>query len=523
MGGLGPFDYTLYEESCGLEWKNWHRSFEWYLKANHIEEDSDKFVKLLHLAGRKVQELYSTLPVPPSVNQIARGPLATGLIPHLTDYEMALAKLNEFFEPKKNSTYERHMFRVLKQEKGEQIGIFAMRLRVQAEKCEFGTALEENIKDQIIEKCLSTKLRRELLKLGEVSLDKILKQAKIFEAIEEQSKTFDQPNTDKAGFGDRVNKIDVKPNFKSNSDKGIECSRCGYTGHRSTDDKCPARGKTCNKCNGRDHFSRKCRSKKRIRSFQGKPPQSKEIDVKQESDEPIVKKSITDETVKSIESYQSNIKGEYIFCINTISESKSKNEIECKIGGVTVTVTIDSGSKYNVIDANDWEFLKSNLVNVTNQRKEADQSFCAYGGHPLTTVGVFTATIETAYRHRTADFYVVKDYGKILIGYETGIPLGILKMGENVNNVEHASVLSKIKDFVIDIPIDESVKPVAQPYRRIPVPIEAAVDQKIDELLQNGIIEKVKKKKKKRRRRKESCFVVDNEPNQLRAVYRYGI
>lgn len=81
--GLGPFDYTFYEESCGLEWKNWHRSFEWYLKANHIEDDSDKFVKLLHLAGRKVQELYSTLPVPPSINQVARGPLATGIVPHL--------------------------------------------------------------------------------------------------------------------------------------------------------------------------------------------------------------------------------------------------------------------------------------------------------------------------------------------------------------------------------------------------------------------------------------------------------
>lgn len=54
--GLSPFDYTLYDDNCGLEWTNWHRSFEWYLKANHIEDDSDKFVKLLHLAGRKVQE-----------------------------------------------------------------------------------------------------------------------------------------------------------------------------------------------------------------------------------------------------------------------------------------------------------------------------------------------------------------------------------------------------------------------------------------------------------------------------------
>lgn len=494
--GLGPFDYTLYEESCGLEWKNWHRSFEWYLKANHIEEDSDKFVKLLHLSGRKVQELYSTLPVPPSIKQVSRGPLATGIVPHLSDYEMALAKLNEFFEPKKNSTYERHMFRVLKQEEGEKIGIFAMRLRVQAEKCEFGEALEDNVKDQIIEKCLSSKLRRELLKLGDTGLDKVLKTAKIFESIEEQSQTFNHPNADKIGSNDNVNKIDSKPNFKSNAYKQIDCSRCGFTGHRSADDKCPARGKTCNKCNGRDHFSRKCRSVKRFRPFENKPLRPKRniepvADVKQETDEPPSKKSSNDETVKMIESYQSNIKGDYVFCINTNADSKTENEIDCKIGGIDVRATIDSGSKYNIIDVNDWEFLKSKRINVIDQRKETDRSFTAYGGHPLTVVGIFTATIETAYKRCTAEFHVMKDYGKILIGYDTAISLGVLKMGENVDQVEHTGVLSKIKDFVVDIPIDESIKPVAQPYRRVPVPIEAAVDAKIEELLQKGIIEKV--------------------------------
>lgn len=355
---------------------------------------------------------------------------------------MALAKLNEFFEPKKNSTYERHMFRALKQEKGEKIGIFAMRLRVQAEKCEFGESLEENIKDQIIEKCLSNKLRRELLKLGDASLDKVLKAAKISEAIDEQSKTFDHDDVDKIGLNDNINKIDSKPNFKPNAYNQIECSRCGFTGHRSTDDKCPARGKTCNKCNGRDHFSRKCRSMKRIRSFGNKsfrPKQNIEskTGVKQETDEPLEKKNNTDETVKMIESYQSNIKGDYVFCINTNTDSKTENEIDCKIGGIDVRATIDSGSKYNVIDVKDWEFLKSKLVNVLSQRKETDRTFTAYGGHPLTIVGIFTATIETAHKQCVAEFHVVKDYGKILIGYDTGIPLGILKMGENVNRVEH--------------------------------------------------------------------------------------
>lgn len=89
----------------------------------------------------------------------------------------------------------------------------------------------------------------------------------------------------------------------------------------------------------------------------------------------------------------------------------------------------------------------------------------------LSIVGVFEATIETAFKSCTADFYVFKDYGKVLIGYETGIPLGVLKIGENVNQISQTGQMGKIKGFVVDIPINPELKPVAQPYRRIPVPL----------------------------------------------------
>lgn len=34
-------------------------------------------------------------------------------------------------------------------------------------------------------------------------------------------------------------------------------------GHETKDEKCPAKGKLCNRCGGRDHFGKKCRSRKR--------------------------------------------------------------------------------------------------------------------------------------------------------------------------------------------------------------------------------------------------------------------
>lgn len=45
--------------------------------------------------------------------------------------------------------------------------------------------------------------------------------------------------------------------------------------------------------------------------------------------------------------------------------------------------------------------------------------------------------------------------------------------------------------MIVDIPINAEVTPVIQPYRRIPMALENLVDEKIDELLTQGVIEKV--------------------------------
>lgn len=142
-----------------------------------------------------------------------------------------------------------------------------------------------------------------------------------------------------------------------------------------------------------------------------------------------------------------------------------------------------------------WEFLKANKVSILSQSKGSNgHDFKSYGNFKLTMIGSFKAKIETSCKECVAEFCVLENYGKILIGYETGIPLGVMKIGENVNQIEEAEQLNKIRGFVVDIPINQEVKPVAQPYRRIPVPLEEKVDKKIDELLAQGIIEKVKVK-----------------------------
>lgn len=130
-------------------------------------------------------------------------------------------------------------------------------------------------------------------------------------------------------------------------------------------------------------------------------------------------------------------------------------------------------------------------------------NFQSYGGYPLKFLGKFEAVIKTIKVQTTADFYVANEAGKVLLGYVTAKALGVLKIGydtdtvsSSVNAIDYKATteteeFSKMKGVMIDIPIKADVKGVVQPYRRVPAPLEKVVDGKIDEMLRQGIIEKV--------------------------------
>lgn len=261
--GPAAFEYNAHASDSAIEWTNWVRGFELFAKASKIVDDAEKCSSLLHYAGPKVQKIFFNLP-PVMDEEKKKGPLMAGYgFFHRNEYDEAILRLANFFAPKRNATYERHVFRQMKQDEDERIEIYAMRLRTQAERCEFGKQLESNIKDQITEGCTSSLLRRKILERGDDDFDAVLKMAKVIEAVSEQQKTFDrhgnQPKTSESA--EEVNKIDFRTKSNrstrnQNFDGG--CSRCGHGSHKAADNKCPAMGKTCAKCGGKNHFARKC-------------------------------------------------------------------------------------------------------------------------------------------------------------------------------------------------------------------------------------------------------------------------
>lgn len=180
---MQQFDYTAHTDDVGVEWRKWLLSFETMIRASRIDDEEWKKDLLLHYAGPTVQQLFGTLPELPGEEM--RGPLVNveHYTPSMTSYEEACARLNEFFLPKENYTYERHLLRQMKQRVGESIDAFTIRLRVQAERCGFDDRMEEHIKDQIIQRSQPDTLRRDLLKRGDASLEEIVNVVKIYETV----------------------------------------------------------------------------------------------------------------------------------------------------------------------------------------------------------------------------------------------------------------------------------------------------------------------------------------------------
>ena len=147
VGSLQSFDTKGDPHGLSQRWKKWKRSFKLYLTGKGVTVDSQKRALLLHAAGVDVQEIYFTL-----VNE-----------DESATYEATLKVIDDYFIPKANVPFERHLFRQIAQTSDETVDQFVCKLRQRAASCDFGEFEDDYIRDQVIDKCYSSHLRRKFL------------------------------------------------------------------------------------------------------------------------------------------------------------------------------------------------------------------------------------------------------------------------------------------------------------------------------------------------------------------------
>ena len=421
---------------------------------------SQRRALLLHSAGEAVQEIFETL-------------ADTG---EAKDYEKAVKALNDYFIPKVNSTYQNHLFRSMEQQDGETVAQFVTRLRQVVKDCDYGEQAENQIRDQVVQRCKSHELRKKLLEKGEkLTLELLLSTAANHERVQSQLENME-------GKKD-VNFVRDKQEDKGKEPAKRACYRCGKVGHFGRDPECPAKGKTCHKCGGADHFGSQCKTKtakppkpRREEKTKGKKPKKSVRYVGSERDED----------------------DEYAFTVNSAT---SPEKIDVTVGGVVVEMLIDSGASTNVIDKNLWSKLKQDKIKCVSRK--SDKKLYAYGSkQPLNILGTFSAQARVEEKETEAEFVVINGEGAALLGRETAIRLGVLKLGAQICTVtSNETIMSdykeifegvgKLKDYQVKLHVNPDVPPVAQPVRRTPFSLRDKVKEKIEELVAMDIIEPV--------------------------------
>ena len=134
---------------------------------------------------------------------------------------------------------------------------------------------------------------------------------------------------------------------------------------------------------------------------------------------------------------------------------RNEHATRLRVGGVTISnVMIDSGASCNLMGKVTWENLKQSQVRATFG-KESIRLF-AYGSEkPLSIHGIVTTdvvSIDTNEKY-TEDFVVIQRDGITLLGKQSAISLGLLRIGPQVSHVNHYpesrdSIISRYKDFL---------------------------------------------------------------------------
>ena len=143
--------------------------------------------------------------------------------------------------------------------------------------------------------------------------------------------------------------------------------------------------------------------------------------------------------------------------------------VNLQVGGVTLSgVLIDS--HLVIIDQKTWEELKQIGVKCKSENKS--QKLYPYGtSEPLDTLGKFEASVNLAGKDIPAQFTVIFNEGRPIIGRKTAMEMDILRLGPQVNAVSTPDLVGKYKacfegigeltDYQVKVHVNKEVNPVA--------------------------------------------------------------
>ncbi|XP_068674514.1 uncharacterized protein [Montipora foliosa] len=388
-----PSELDIDSLNLAYVWKEWKEAWELYRISSGLHE-KDAAIQIAtkqSILGIKARRVLKTLPnIPGDITHRTVGGILTAL--------------ETYCVPRKNTNYERHVFRMTIQE-DRSFDIFVTDLGRRAEYCDFGAIKGSLIRDQVVVGINDPKLRERLLRETDLTLEKAVKLCRITEQSKEQSKIFISPTTQTDNI-DAVKKgeppVDTVKSKNEDSRRIMKCKFCATSHDRGN---CPAYGATCHKCNGRNHYARCCFKSKngteerRVRHVEVEEHENNEL-----------------------------LEGLYIEEI----QGSTRRNIQSVVNDIPVSFKLDTGAECNVISLG--------LANELNaQVQPTSMLLKSFGGHQLhvDTVGrcLLDTKVKEAKGSTPLEFYVLRDNVRPLLGLESCLDLELITLNNKVEQI----------------------------------------------------------------------------------------
>lgn len=472
--------------SISQRFQKWVKSFQYFLGASGITDDARKKATLLHLIGLESQEIFDTLN------------------PADDTYQSALQAFIDHFSVQKNIPFERSKFHSCKQKQGESIEQFVTNLRKLASTCDYGTETDNQIRDQVIAACFSTKFRKRLLAEPDLTLQKVVSIGQSLESAHYQSKEIESSAASSVESVNFTRRPQSRPRNADKSNKNTSssksCGRCGAKGHISSECR-RTKNHTCSKCGKVGHFQSMCRSKPKSAPSQGNAcaltTDSSSAD------------GVSVQLARTIIQSDSD---DDIYAFSIRNDSSHRDTFPVTVDGTQVSVFIDSGTTVNIIDEHGFRLIESRPTLLPSSIK----IYPYQSNVPLRILGSFDCKIE-ANEHSVFDrLYVAEGKHGSLLSRATAESLDLLRIGPSVNTLDATSVpstsaplpndklneilskhdavfkgLGKLENFEVKLHVNPEVTPVQQPIRRIPYHTRKKVSAETQRLLDLDVIERV--------------------------------
>ena len=380
--------------------------------------------------------------------------------------ETVIQKFDDFIIGEINVTYERYIFNKRIQAEGETFELFHAEAQRLMNNCKYCDNCRESIlRDKIIVGINDKCLQKDLLKVRDLNLKQCIDMCRAHESANKQNMQMKS---------ETVHKIQK---YTKNFHKNLKtCKFCGKK-HEFVKEKCPAFGKTCGKCNKKNHFAAMCSS-------------SSNSETRNEKRKP--KKLFKHKKVNLIEEDNSDYEEEWI---NAVTDKISK-QVKCImiINKKNVTFQVDKGSSVNIIPK---EYVYSEKLNITNTVLKT------WNNDNYKPLGECRLSVKNPKNGRKYNVnFVVSDNDLMpILGLKASIHMNLIKVQDSnfemVNNVceEYADVfdenrLGLIKGDV-NLKLEYGSKPVIMANRKCPVSLRQPLKDELDRLIKLDVIKPI--------------------------------